>query len=137
MQVTLQNFDQAYFESLPRNETLYPPDKKSIYHTIIVDGEKAGIVGYVPLAGDPTIGFVQILLAEAFRGKGLVQIAEGLLVKKYGIKRLYATVKEENCASLKAHQKIGFTELPRAEIEKLRTQGYLHENETRLVKEFV
>ncbi|MFC1700936.1 GNAT family N-acetyltransferase [Patescibacteria group bacterium] len=132
----LGEFDKQYYKSLEGHEKIVPPDKDVIYHTIIVDNQKVGIVGYIPVKFSKNAGFIQILIALEFRGKGLVKRAEDLLAKKYNLKELYATIEKENIASIRAHNKIGFKMLPKKQLESLREKGFLKDNEIRLEKNY-
>ena len=134
MKIKLADFDHKYYSSLKDKDSIIPPSINTIYHIIEVDGLKAGIVGYIPIKNDTTIGFVQIILIPEYRGKGIIKIAEEMLVKKYKIKKLYATIKEQNIASIKAHKKYGFVEEKAEIIEKLRKQGYLKRDQIRFYK---
>ncbi|MEI8339533.1 MAG: GNAT family N-acetyltransferase [bacterium] len=131
----LADFNQNYLDSLPGKEEIVISDK-GLYHTIICDGTPAGVVGFIKPKSETQTdwGFVQIIIASEFRGRGLVKIAEDLLAEKYGLKKLLATIKLENIASMKSHKKLGFKILSEEKIMELRTKGLLKENEVRLEK---
>ncbi|MFH0755301.1 MAG: GNAT family N-acetyltransferase [bacterium] len=103
----LIEFNKDFLESI-REYKEVKIVKNGIYHTIIIDNKKIGVVGFIPAKTAQNTGFIQIIIVPEFRGKGLVKQAEDLLVKKYKLKKLYATIEKENLASIKAHQKIGF-----------------------------
>lgn len=135
MGIKLLPFDKEFFESIEdQNLMAYQDDGK--YHTILVNGEKAGIVGFLPSRRSEEEGFVQIVLIKSFRGRGLVKTAEDLLARQYGFKRLYATIVKDNLPSISSHLKCGFQMVNEAEMEKLKKGGFLEENEIRLVKEY-
>ena len=136
MKIELEDFDMKFFNSLAdKDKIMY--DSKGVYHTIMVDGERAGVVGFIPLVSGEKGGFVQVIIHEDYRGMGLVKKAEDLLVGVYGLEVLYATIEEENIASIEVHKKLGFGMLPENEIEELRNVGHLKDNEIRLIKEYV
>ena len=136
MKIELEDFDMKFFNSLAdKDKIMY--NSKGVYHTIMVDGEKAGIVGYIALVSEEKGGFVQIILDKKFRGKGIVEKAEDLLVGVYGLEVLYATIEEENIASLKSHLKLGFKVVAGERLKYLWEKKLLKKNETRLVKKYV
>lgn len=135
MEIELADFDAEFFGSLEDHDKIRV-DSRGVYHVILADGEKAGVVGYIPVISDEKTGFVQIVLAKKYKGKGILKMAEDLLAKIYGLETLYATVEEGNIASIKGHMKAGFEILEESRIETLRKKGFLKENEIRLVKNY-
>ena len=135
MEIELTDFDAEFFDSLDDKDNIRV-DKRGVYHTILVDGKKAGIVGFIPVVSDDGAGFVQIVLAKNYRGMELLAKAEDLVARVYQLKTLYATVEEGNIVSIKSHIKAGFEILEEERIETLRKKGFLKENEIRLVKNY-
>ena len=133
MRIKLCEFDKNYFDSLKEHKEILFLEN-GIYNTILYDNQKAGVVGYIPLKRQEDSGFVQIIISPEFQGKGIVEIAENLLIKKYNLKRVYATIKKENISSIYAHQKIGFQIIDDKRLKELREKGVLKANEIRLEK---
>ena len=140
-EISLGDFNQEFFDSLDDNQYVQGPavGEEQYFHTILVDGVPAGIVGYLPpknISLSDT-GFVQVLLKPEYRGRGLMGKAYELLAERHDLKTLYATIFEGNLPSLRAHQKVGFHLLPKEKVENLRRRGLLSEGHVRLEKEVV
>ena len=135
-EVSLGEFSQEFFEDLADSRQIVAPTfaTERYYHTVFVDGERAGIVGFVPSEHLVDTGFVQIVLAPAYRGKGLIGKIYDRMIELHSLKTLYATIEKANSASLRAHDKIGFKLLPETEQESLREKGLLKPYEVRLEK---
>ena len=135
--ISLGEFNQEFFESLNEAGRIVAPTfaTEKYYHTIYIEGEIGGIVGFIPSQTLLDTGFVQIVLAPAYRGKGLIDKIYNRMVELHSLKTLYATIEKSNTASIKAHNKIGFKMLPEEELEKLRTKGLLQTYEVRLKKD--
>lgn len=135
MKIELDEFDKNYFETLDGHKQISLVEN-GIYYTILCDNQKAGIVGYIPVRFSKNSGFVQIVIDTYFRSQGLVKIAEDLLAQKHNLKILYATIKKENVASIRAHQKIGFKIIDDKKLSELRKKSFLKEDEIRLEKKY-
>jgi len=133
VKIYLGKFDREYFKTLNGYKEILLL-KNGNYHTIICNNKKVGIVGYIPTKFSETAGFVQIIISFKFRGQGIVEISEDLLVQKYNLNVLYATIKKKNITSIRAHQKIGFQIINDKKLSELRKNKFLKENEIRLKK---
>lgn len=136
-EITLDKFDLKFFRTIKDNINIgyYPKKENTFFYTVLVDGEKAGVIGY--FLGKYNSMHLQIGIHEKFRGKNLVGKFINLLVKEHPeIKRLYATVFDFNKASYKSLIKAGFKELPKKEIDKLKKIGRLDPKAIRLYKKF-
>ena len=135
MQIELKDFDKDFFETLPGREEIFMSEKGT-YYTVVSDGKKAGVVGYIPVGTAGDIGFTQTVLAPEFRGKGLSGAAKELMVKKHGLKTLLATIRKGNIASIKAAEKIGFKMLSEEKMADLRAKGFLKEGDIRMERHY-
>ena len=138
MKIDLIEFDQDFLETIEGNEEVLLRDD-GVYYVFTVDSKPAGIVGFIPVEdgmSDGNQGFVQIAIHQEYRGKGLVKLAEDALAKKHDVTALYATIDQENKASIKAHIKSGFELEDVERLQYLREQGLLKSNEIRLRKDF-
>ena len=135
MEIKLGRFSKRYLETLDEHKEILLREN-GVYHTILCDNKKVGVIGYIPVKFKNDYGFIQIIITPDFRGKGLVKISEDLLAKKYKIKIFYATIRKENIASIRAHQKIGFQIINNKELSYLRKLGALEENKIRLKKTY-
>lgn len=132
--VKLSKFDEKFFKTLSGHEEI-AYRKEGKYYTILYDGNKAGIVGFIPGKNKDTV-FAQIVIHPDYRGKQILKSAYDLLVKKHKIKILYATIKKNNIASSKSHINAGFKKLDEREMKQLRDLDFLENDEDRYVKLF-
>ena len=133
MEVKLGEFDRNYFQNIEGHQNILF-NKSGTYYNILVSGERAGIVGYVPCKVPSNSGFIQIVISPEFRGKGILHIAENLLAKKHNLKKLFATIKKDNISSIKAHEKAGFKHLDKEYLNFLRQKEKLRDDEIRMKK---
>ncbi len=117
MEISLDKFNRDFFEKLDGKEEIFF-NESGFYYTILCDNKEAGIVGYLPVKFSENTGFVQVITTPAFQRKGIVKIAEDLLVQKHNLKILYATIDKENIASIGAHQKAGFQIIDNKKLSK-------------------
>ncbi|MCX6712484.1 MAG: GNAT family N-acetyltransferase [Candidatus Vogelbacteria bacterium] len=140
-EISFADFNQEFFDSLDDNRYVQGPavGEEQYFHTVMVDGVSAGIVGYLPPKNVSLsdTGFVQVLLKSEYRGRGLMGKAYELLAERHELKTLYATIKKSNLHSIRAHQKVGFELLPEDKMENLRNRKLLTDYEIRLEKEVV
>lgn len=136
-EVYLGEFEQGYFDSLDDNSEIVEPTlfTQDFYHTIFIEGEKGGVVGFIPSEKIPGVGFVQIVLEPIHRGKGLIEKVYNELANIHHLQTLYVTIRQKNTSAIRAHEKIGFKLLPEEKQQELRKKGIINENEARLVKD--
>ena len=133
--IKLNTFDKEFYESLPEKEKI-GMNEKGKFCTIIYKNQRAGVVGFIPLKTSKKEGFIQIILLKKFRGKGIVKEAEEMLAKKYKLKKLYATIDDDNIISKMAHEKIGYEKLPNGRLNELKQRGFLKEYQSRFFKNY-
>jgi len=135
--ITLKTLDLNFFKTISGHDQVLI-NVQGVYHTIIVNGEKAGNVGFIPKQNSKgeKIYLVQIVLLNEFRGKGITKLAEDLLAEKYHLPHLYATIEKSNIASIKAHLKAGFQEVDKITLNTLYKNGFIKKGQTRLLKEY-
>jgi len=134
-EISLGDFEPGYFEDLPGSSEVISPGGSVVYHNLLLNGNKVGVVGYMPTVFPPDSGFVQIVIHPDYRGRGFVECAYKLLSEHYNLKNLFATIDRKNIRSIRAHQKIGFELLTQGEMAELKRKGLLKEGEIRLKKE--
>ena len=131
----LGDFDEKFLDSIPgANEILYEP-KGGEFHTLMRDGKKAGVAGFLRKEKGHFPLF-QVAISKDFRRQGMVEDAADLLAKKYKLKELHATIAEKNLPSIAAHKKAGFKELPKEELLFLTKKGLLDKGKKRFYKKF-
>ena len=114
--IELIDFYQDFLKTIKGQDQIYQnlSEYKHI-HTILYNKKKAGIVGYTSRGNDTN--YFQIAIHQDYSGKGILEKAANLLAKTYNLNRLLATIDKTNIASIKAHRKAGFTDLPK-QLEK-------------------
>ena len=137
--VTLGDFNQEYFDSLPDTDKIVAPafGQEDFYHTVYVEGQPIGIAGVIPSKKLPDTAFMQIVLTPDWRGKGLIEPVYEKLTELHDLKTLYATIDNDNKNSQLAHKKLGFKPLSDDKIADLRARGLLASDAIRLEKEIV
>lgn len=126
----LRLFDKDFFNSLEDKEKIMLSDT-NYFHTIYQDNQKVGIIGIIKY------NFIQIVLKKEFRGKNLLGPLYDLIVQKYNLDKLQASIDLLNIISIKAHKKIGFTEINKEELIRLKNLKLLKPNQTRLTKTYI
>lgn len=130
--IVLKANDPAYARSIPGfNEIIYDTNRGR-YNTIYYNGNRAGIIGYIPSSDGG--GYVQTLIDPAYRGRGIAVVAKELLASKYGLHKLYATVRSNNWSSIRSIWHAGFHKLSQVELSRLRRAGKLKKGYTRYYK---
>lgn len=134
MKIELEKFDLDFLASILGHEEIVIRDD-GVYYVFTADGQKAGVVGFLPFEKDA--GFVQVAVSPDFRGKGLVKLAEEELARKHDLKILYATINQDNKNSIRAHINAGFEPEDIERMQFLRSRGLLKSSEVRLRKDFI
>lgn len=134
-EITLGKFDEEYWETLPKDkDKIFFNPKRSDYYTLLLDKKiKVGITGVILNPKYKDFGFFQIYIDKGYRKKGLVKIAAKLIFDKYKLTSLIATIKKDNIASIKAHQKAGFIEVDKLKQTDLIERGYQKKDEVRYI----
>ncbi len=131
MKIELADFDNGFLKKINGCDNILVSDN-GIYYTILFEGKKAGIIGYIPGRDSKKSGFVQVIIKPDLRGRGIAGAAEKILAQKHNLKILYATIAKNNISSIRAHQKIGFKILNEKKINELRKKGFLKNEEIRM-----
>jgi RimJ/RimL family protein N-acetyltransferase len=105
-------------------------------YTIKYDNEVCGFISFVRSNFDKNQAFIQIVIIRKFRGRGILQVSEDTVDKNNKLKRLLASIKIKNIASIKAHLKAGFKYFPEDKLNELRLKKNLDKNMTRLYKDY-
>ena len=140
--ISLQPFNENLFNKLvtktdqQRSHVAFRFKNYDNAYTIYKLDEVAGFISYIPSTLDKDVAFVQIVILKPFRGQGILPIAYNILTKQNNIKRLLATIRKDNTASIKAHVKIGFKFFPEKKLEQWRKIGRLDSFMTRLYKDY-
>ena len=137
-EIKLAPFDQVFFDSLnPADRAQILKPENAVFRTILVGGEKAGVVGYIPFRDEHREGFAQAIVLPAFRGHGIAGIADDLLAKEAGLIRLHVTITTTNIPSLHSIVRAGFTQVSEEKLTELRAQGKLNADQIRFTKEYI
>ena len=103
---------------------------------IVLDGQAVGMVGFQDKAGEPTLGY---WLGRPFWGRGLMSEAAGGAVDwyfgAYGSAALFSGAFEDNPASLRIQEKLGFEVTGSAPLDCAATGEARPEVKTRLTRE--
>jgi len=129
--ISLGEFDKSYWNSLSKKDRdkIYFDDKVGKYFIIKNKNDNCGIVGLII----KNRYFFQIILESKCRGKNLVKISSDLIMEKFKLKKLYATIDKSNIASLKGHEKAGFKRNFKEEKE-LKSKNRMIDNKILLTK---
>jgi len=107
----LVGFDMEYYKQIAGNyadTAILGRQGASMYTVIDGQGNHLGVVGLFYHEGKP---FVDVAIDPTQRGKGLLPRFYQLLAKKHGLKKMWAYVNNNNPASIKSHEKIGFIKI--------------------------
>ena len=132
--ITIDKFEKSYLDSLPsdKKEIFFNP-KRGLYHILLSNRVRVGIVGVILNPKHKDYGFFQIYIEKKYRGKGILKKAAELVFKKYKLTSLIATIKKYNKASIKGHLKGGFTPVEDVVQANLIEKGYQKKDEIRLI----
>lgn len=131
--ITLQKFDPHFLTTIRDYQKIHLDPSDGTYYTIFQDQQPVGIIGFKTKL---TSLFLKIGIHQDYRGQGIFTAALKLLVRKHHLKKLYSTISQSNLASIKAHQKLGFTRIPLKEENHLKQSGLLLKRNIRMIKEF-
>lgn len=133
--IKLSEFDASLYDKYATKEDkkyvrFYPKLTKTHFnHTIVMENKNVGLiclekVSKIPIRGIPQLrlkgdgGFIHVLIFEKYRGLGILKEAFKLIQRKYQVKVLWAIIKKNNFASIKAHKKLGFKEFSEQKMDK-------------------
>jgi len=136
MKLTLIDFDNKFYNSFDDKNEIKVSLTKGNYYTILIDGVKIGIVGYIGPFERRNLksGLVQILIKDEFRRKNLLGKIYKKLVFQDHMNCLFASIKENNIISIKAHKKIGFRKINYKLENQLIKSNKLRTGWVRLIK---
>lgn len=130
--VTFEKLDTNFLETIKDYKKIHLKPDEGTYYTILVDGQKAGAIGFkIEENGWPGL---KIGIHQDFRGQGIFGLALDLLAKKHDLKEIYSEVAVGNIQSVKAHQKVGFTRIPIEEENELKEKGLVYRRNMVLMK---
>lgn len=131
---SLTPIDEKFFKTIKDyKEIYYNPNDYNFYYSLMVDNNKAGVVGIVVLGNNT---FFQIAIHDKYRRMGLVKIGSDLIAEKHNLSKLYATIENDNIASINAHIKAGFVKLSDKIISNLIKDNKLKSDQIRLIKTY-
>ena len=132
--IKLAPFDNDFLVTIKDYIKIHLKPDDGTYYTILVDGKKAGVIGF-KVENDKKYD-LKIGIHQDFRGQGVFRIALDLLVRKHKIDKMYSEVAIANKASVKAHQKIGFKHISQKQENILKQKGLVYKRNMMLVKSF-
>ncbi len=81
----------------------------------IVKNEKEIVIGLVGIIGNC---FLQIIIKKEYRGQGYLKDIINNVLKQWNPKQLFSTISKNNLISIKAHKKLGYTQVFNGKIPK-------------------
>ena len=80
--ITIDKFEKSYLDSLPsdKKEIFFNP-KRGLYHILLSNKVRVGIVGIILNPKHKDYGFFQIYIEKKYRGKGILKKAAELVFK--------------------------------------------------------
>jgi len=132
--IKLAPFDSNFLVAIKDYVKIHLKPDEGTYYTILVDGKKAGVIGF-KVEDNKKYG-LKIGIHQDYRGQGVFGLALDLLARTHNINRMYSEVAIANKASVKAHQKIGFKRLSPKQENLLKDKGVMYKRNMMLLKKF-